>query len=189
MHTRFAANQSVEILVPPQPIPVHDYLHQADRIVNTLTSHGQIESLSHNTYRLQLRSLNFLSVKLQPIVDIQVWTTSDDTLHLQSVGCELLGLEAFRQKRFTLNLVGHLYPTVARQTTHLHGQVDLTVDVHVPMPIALTPKPILETTGNTIMGGVLLTMKQRLMKNLVADYQNWVRSEQFLLGAHAPEPV
>jgi hypothetical protein len=174
MHTRFAANQSVEILVPPQPIPVHDYLHQADRIVNALTGSGQIESLSSNIYRLQLRPLNFLSVKLRPIVDIRVWTTSDDTLHIQSVGCEMLGLEVFRQTRFTLNLVGYLYPKVARQATRLHGQVDLTMEVNVPMPIALTPKPILETAGNAVMGGTLLTMKQRLMKNLVADYQHWV---------------
>jgi Protein of unknown function (DUF1997) len=51
----------------------------------------------------------------------------------------------------------------------------------MPMPIALTPKPVLETTGSAIMLGVLSTMKQRLTKNLVTDYQEWANQERSAL--------
>jgi hypothetical protein len=49
--------------------------------------------------------------------------------------------------------------------------------VDVPMPLALTPKPFLEATGNGLLKSVLLTVKQRLMHHLLADYRAWAVSK------------
>ncbi len=180
METRFSARQSVEIAVPELAQPIAAYLRQGDRIVYALAGNGEILPLGADIYQLRLRPLGLLSLTLQPIVDIQVWTDEADTLHVQSVNYQILGLEALGNPNFELRLEGQLYPIHIRRQLKLQGHVNLNVQVNVPKPISLTPRPILETTGNTVMNSVLATMKQRLMKNLVADYQSWVRQQQLV---------
>ncbi len=191
MDTTFKAKQSVDIAIPAGPMLIQPYLRQSMRIVNALTSSdhkgpsSQVEALDGDLYRLKLRPLKFLALTLQPIVDMRVWTSSDDVLHVQSVDCEILGLEQFNNPQFELDLIGELYPVAVRGKIHLQGQIALTVKAEMPMPIALTPKPVLEATGNAIMLGVLTTMKQRLLKNLIADYCDWVDTQQrSVLASH-----
>ena len=49
--------------------------------------------------------------------------------------------------------------------------------VELPPPFTLTPKAILETTGNGLLKSVLLTIKQRLMHQLLLDYHQWANAE------------
>ncbi|NEP37120.1 DUF1997 domain-containing protein, partial [Moorena sp. SIO3B2] len=51
-----------------------------------------------------------------------------------------------------------------------------TVKVDVPLPFSLTPKPILETTGNGLLKSVLVRIKQTLMHQLLWDYRQWARN-------------
>jgi hypothetical protein len=173
MDTCFQAKQSVELFIPDAALPIAAYLRQSARVVRALGSSESVIALGGELFQLRLKPLNFLSLRLQPIVDMRVWTTGDGTLHIQSVACEILGLEQFNEQQFMLNLVGELQPVTIRRTVRLQGHVSLSVQVDMPMPIAMTPKPLLEGTGNTIMAGVLASMKQQLKKNLIADYQDW----------------
>ncbi|MGB7379631.1 MAG: DUF1997 domain-containing protein, partial [Rivularia sp. (in: cyanobacteria)] len=50
----------------------------------------------------------------------------------------------------------------------------LEVQVELPPPFSFTPKSILETTGNGLLKSVLLTIKQRLLRQLLVDYRHWV---------------
>ncbi|NJN49531.1 MAG: DUF1997 domain-containing protein [Alkalinema sp. RL_2_19] len=177
MDTCFQAKQSVELFIPHEAVPIQSYLRESERVVQAIGNSGTVKTLGGELFQLRLKPINFISLKLQPIVDMRVWTTPDDCLHIQSVNCEILGLEQFNRQQFSLNLVGELKPATIRRSLRLQGYVNLTVQVDMPMPIALTPKPILEGTGNTIMNGVLGSMKQRLKKNLVKDYQDWVREQ------------
>lgn len=177
MDTCFQAKQSLELFVPHEPLPIQTYLRQSHRVVGVFASTGNVTALGDELFRLHLNPINFISLQLQPVVDMRVWTAADDCLRIQSVDCEILGLEHFQEQEFRLNLVGELKPMVVRRSIRLKGYVHLKIQVDMPMPIALTPKPILEGTGNTIMSGLLNTMKQRLKKNLVSDYQSWVRTE------------
>ncbi|MBK1987151.1 DUF1997 domain-containing protein [Sphaerospermopsis aphanizomenoides BCCUSP55] len=176
MTTKFTASQSVEIAVPKQPIPIHHYLRQPQRLVNTLTDNSRIQQLSEEVFRLKMRPLVFMSLSIQPTVDMKVWADSHGTIYLRSVGCEILGFEYINQ-RFALNLKGYLSPHQLNNETHLQGKADLEVLVDIPLPFSLTPKPILEATGNGLLKSVLLTIKQRLLHHLLADYRYWVLSQ------------
>jgi hypothetical protein len=173
MHTRFTASQSVEIAVPKQPIPIQHYLRQPQRLVNALVDHSRIEQLSEECFRVKMRPLAFMTLSIQPIVDLKVWAESNGTVHLQSIGCEIRGTEYINQ-RFALNLKGHLSPCQFNNETRLKGKADLEVIVELPLPFSLTPTPILEAAGNGLLRSVLLTIKQRLLHQLLADYQSWV---------------
>lgn len=176
MYTRFFASQSVELAVPEESVSIRHYLRQPKRVVDALTCSSRIEQLSNEYFRLKMRSLNFMTLSFQPVVDMRIWADSKETIYLKSVGCEIRGIEYINQ-RFNFNLAGKLYPQQLKGRTYLKGEVNLQVMVDLPYPLNLTPKPILETTGNSLLASVLLTIKQRLMSQLLSDYRQWVRSQ------------
>lgn len=172
MHTRFVASQSVQIAVPEQPIPIQHYLRQPERFVHALVDPSRMEQFGKEHFRLKMRPLSFMTLSIQPTVDMKIWTESDGTVHLKSTGCEIRGIEYINQ-RFALNLIGRLYPLQINNTTHLKGRADLEVQVELPPAFWFTPKPLIEATGNGLLKSVLLTIKQRLMHQLLLDYRGW----------------
>ncbi len=176
MPTRFTASQGVEIAVPEQPVAIQHYLRQPQRLVSTLVDPSRIEVLKEDYYRLKMRPLSFMMLSIQPTVDLKVWATADGTIRLQSVACEIRGIEYINQ-RFKLDLVGYLSPEQINGETRLKGKADLKVEVELPMPLAMMPGSLIEATGNGLLKSVLLTVKQRLLHQLLADYQNWVNAQ------------
>ena len=193
MHTRFTASQSVEIAVPQQITFIQHYLRQPQRLVNALVDPSRIEQLSEECFRLKMRPLAFMTLSIQPTVDLKVWAEANGTIHLQSTGCEIRGIKYVNQ-RFDLNLKGHLSPCQINNETRLIGQADLEVQVELPLPFSLTPTPILEAAGNSLLKSVLLTIKQRLQHHLLADYQRWVSDQTEIesepsSGLHSNNPI
>jgi hypothetical protein len=176
MQTRFFASQSVELAVPEEPVPIQHYLRQPQRLVSALVDPNRIEQLSKQRYKLKMRPKEFLMLKFQPTVDLRVWAKPDGTVNLVSVGCEIRGVE-YIDRRFSLDLVGKLSPVEVDGVTYLKGKADLTVEVELPPPLWMTPKPLLETTGNGLLKSVLMTIKQRLMHHLLSDYHQWASGE------------
>jgi hypothetical protein len=176
MHTCFVASQSVEIAVAEEPIPIQHYLRQPKRLVQALVDPSRLQSLGSDCFRLKMRPLTFLTVSLQPTVDLRVWVNSAGAIQLRSVGCEIRGIEYINQ-RFSLNLVGQLSSVQVNGTTSLQGKADLRIQVEIPVPLCFTPTPILEATGNGLLKSVLLTIKQRLMHQLLLDYRHWVSDQ------------
>lgn len=171
MSTQFSASQAVEIVVPKQPIPIQHYLRQPQRLVNALVDPSRVEHLSNECFRLTMRPLTFMTLSIQPTVDIKVWA-DNGTIYLRSQGCEIRGVDYINQ-RFALYLKGYLSPSQVGSNAGLQGKADLEVQVELPPPLWLTPKPILETAGNGLLKSVLLTIKQRLQHQLLADYYAW----------------
>ncbi|MDQ2100961.1 MAG: DUF1997 domain-containing protein [Tychonema bourrellyi B0820] len=176
MFTRFNACQSVEIVVPEERVAIQHYLRQPRRLVNALVDQSRTEQLSDDCFRLKMRPLEFMMMSIQPTVDMRVWALSDGTINLESVACEIIGV-GYINDRFALKLKGQLSPHQIRGVTHLQGKADLEVRVELPPPLWLTPKPILEATGNGLLKSVLLSVKQRLMYKLLLDYRRWAGNE------------
>ncbi len=177
MQTRFFASQAVNMAVPEQKVPIQHYLRQPQRLVRALVDPSRIEQVSDDRFRLKMRPLSFLYLSIQPTVDLKVWAEADGTVHLKSVACQILGIEYINQ-RFALNLTGKLAPCRSNRGTYLNGIADLEVKVELPPAFWLTPKPLLEATGNGLLKSVLLTIKQRLMHQLLSDYCCWASSNQ-----------
>ncbi len=185
MYTRFNACQSVEIVVPEERVPIQHYLRQPRRLVNALVDQSRTEQLSDDCFRLKMRPLEFMMLSIQPTVDMRVWALSDGTINLESIGCEIIGVD-YINDRFALNLKGQLSPHQIRGVTYLKGKADLEVRVELPPPLWLTPKPILEATGNSLLKSVLLNVKQRLMYQLLLDYRRWAGNETELMLTDRP---
>ncbi len=174
MASKFFASESVEITVPLQAIPIEYYLRQPQRLVNALVDRKRLEQLSREAFRLKMRPLNFMSVKIQPTVDMRVWTQSNGTINIESIACKILGLD-YINHRFNLNLKGYLLPIQQSGFTYLKGNANLEVILELPPPFSFTPQLIMEKTGNGLLKSVLMTIKQRLLNQLLNDYQSWVK--------------
>ena len=168
---RFSASQSVAISVPPQPLSIEAYLSETERLVYALVDKHQVEVLEPNLFRVKVKPIQFIGLSLQPICDIEVWLEAG-TVRLRSNRCEVEGYEAFNQ-RFTLNLQGYLVVQATSAGQKLRGQANLGVGVDLPQAMRLTPKPLLERTGNSLLNGILIALKQRLLRQLVDDYSQW----------------
>lgn len=177
MYTCFSASQSVELIVPELSIPIQHYLRQPQRLIKALVDPSRTEQIGSDSFRLKMRPLHFMAFTLQPTVDMKVFAEPGGLIRLQSTACEIRGIEYINQ-RFSLNLVGQLAPYQIQETTYLKGRADLQVQVDLPPPFLLTPKTILETTGNGLLRSVLLTVKQRLTHQLLLDYRSWVASQR-----------
>lgn len=186
MTTRFTSSQSVEIVVPEQPVAIHHYLRQPQRLVSTLVDSSRIEALGEDLYRLKMRPLSFMMLSIQPTVDLKVWATANGTIHVKSVACEIRGVEYINQ-RFDLDLQGYLSPEQTNGETRLKGKADLKVEVELPMPLPMMPASLLEATGNGLLKSVLLTIKQRLLHQLLADYRNWVNAQTESVNGSMPQ--
>ncbi len=176
MNIRFTAKESVEIPVKKQLIPIQHYLRQPQRLVKTIANPNLMEVLSQGRFRLKMRPLNFMEIyHFQPTVILNVWADSKGTVYVQSEHCEIKGIE-YINNRFSLSVIGKLYPIEKKESTYLMGKVNLEVKVDLPPPLWLTPKPILEMTGNSLLHGVLLRIKKRLVSQLLQDYYEWVNN-------------
>ncbi len=173
MDTRFSASLGVDLVVPEQPIHITNYLRQPQRVVKALAASSQIEPLGDEVYRLKMRQLNFMTLCIQPVVDMRVWATETSAINLRSVACELRGID-YIQNKFSLDLNGQLSPCQKHGMTYLKGRADLAVQVELPPPFTFMPRPLLETAGNGLLMSVLSTIEQRLLQQLLSDYRNWV---------------
>jgi hypothetical protein len=186
MYVRFNASQSVEIAVPEERVPIQHYLRQPQRLVNALVDRSRTEQLKDDCFRLKMRPLEFMMLSIQPTVDMRVWALHDGTINLESAGCQIRGVD-YINDRFTLKLKGWLAPHQIGGATFLRGNANLEVQVELPPPFWMTPKPILEATGNALLKSVLLTIKQRLMYQLVFDYRQWARAETEVFSSDRPQ--
>lgn len=57
-----------------------------------------------------------------------------------------------------------------------HAEFDLDVDV--PFPLNITPRQVVEATGNAAVNRVLRTLLTSLCQSIVADHSTWLASLQ-----------
>ncbi len=171
----FQVSQTLKMVVPNEVIPIEHYLRQPQRLVQAITDPSRIQQVAPSHFRLQLRPLQFMMLRFEPTVDLQVWTQAEGTLQLRSLACEIRGAE-FLAQSFRLELAGTLSPHRRGTATELQGKADLKVQVDVPPPLKLLPEPVLESSGRAFLNSILLTIKYRLERQLVQDYHRWVKA-------------
>lgn len=171
----FCASQSVKIEIPDHFESVQVYLSESSRLVYALADRKYVDLLAVDRFRLKMHPFNFMMLNIQPVVELRIMY-DEGRLCLQSGGCEILG-NSYVNQRFSLDLDGYLITRPSsNQTTCLSGNANLWVEVDLPPTFRLTPQPLIEMTGNGLLRGILLSIKQRLSQRLLVDYDAWVNS-------------
>lgn len=188
MHIYFQATETVSLEVSQQEIPIEHYLRQPHRLVKTIADEKLMTVLPDNCYQLKMQPLNFLDIyHFQPIVNLKVWAGASGSLYLNSQSCEIKGID-YINRRFNLHLKGKLSPQQIDGKTYLQGKADLQVQVDLPPPLWLTPKSLLQTTGNSLLKGVLIRIKQKLGSQLLRDYYQFATEKNSSISSAQISP-
>lgn len=172
MNAQFSASQSVDLILAEEMECIEAYLQQPERLLKALINNpNQLTPLGTECFRYELQPLNFLVLQVQPSVDLRVWTDDTCVLRLQSIDARILGLN-LTPSRFGLTLKGNLAPR-RQSTAGLQGSVQLQVQVEVPPILQWAPPVLIESTGNALLRGILISLRQRLERQLMADFQQW----------------
>ncbi|MBT9310758.1 DUF1997 domain-containing protein [Leptothoe kymatousa] len=164
------ASQSVEIDIAPAPIPIHQYLKNTDRLVYSLADPSQIKAIGNQKFEFSMRPIKFLMLTLEPVADVEIYPNESDEIIIYSDSCRLRHQSSLN-RRFSFQLQGWL--AARSDNSGVSGNAELSIDINLPSAFRLTPRPLLESSGNTIVSGILSTIKYRLQHRLVHEYKGW----------------
>ena len=182
MPLSFRARQHLDLPIAEESERLRAYLHEHDRVVKALLDPSQLTALTPDRYLYTVTTLQVFQLYVKPVVSLEVDEVGGK-LRIRALDADLEGLGLVDD--FQLNLEALLEAT----PRGLQGEAMLSVEVSQPSLLRLIPKRVLESTGESILNGILLTIKGRVGRQLVADFQAWSKdldvppdSESALLG-------
>ena len=168
MPLAFCASQRLDLPVNHLSERLPEYLQQEQRVIGSLLDPRQLTRLGPGNYRYTVTSLQVFQLQVKPVVSLEI-KTDGGTMHMRALDCELEGLGIVDDFNLTLE---------ARLNCHnqgLSGDARLAVQVSQPPLLRLIPRRVLETTGESILSGILLGIKTRVGQQLIADFRRWCR--------------
>ena len=119
-------------------------------------------------YKYNVTSFRVFQLDINPVVSIAV-ENKNGALLMSALDSKLDGLGIVDD--FKLILKANLEAT----NIGLEGEALLGVTVSQPTLLKLVPKRILESTGQSVLNGILLGIKARVQQQLIKDFTEWCR--------------
>ena len=171
MSLAFEACQKLDLPVQCHAERLPDYLQQEERVLGALLDSRQLTKIKPGHYRYLVTSLQVFQLQVKPVVSLQIETESD-TLVMKAVDCELEGLGVVDDFRLSLE------SRLVSDEHGLSGHAHLSVEVSQPQLLRLIQRRVLESTGESILNGILIGIKARVGKQLISDFQDWCQAVQ-----------
>ncbi|KEF42358.1 MAG: hypothetical protein ER33_06665 [Cyanobium sp. CACIAM 14] len=169
MSLAFSASQHLDLPVEQDTERLPAYLNDEQRVVEALLDPKQLEPLGPGRYRYTVSQVRVFQLKIQPVVELQA-THRNGRLELEALDCQLEGLGLVED--FRLGLCSWL----AAADDGLRGEASLSVTVSRPPLLQLIPPRVLEATGRSVLGGILLGIRNRVGQQLLGDFRRWCRA-------------
>ena len=167
MTLAFHASQHLDLPVANQTKHLRSYLQQEDRVIKALLDARQLDQIAPGRYRYTVTTLQVFQLQVCPVVSLKI-KQGDGTISIQATDATLEGLGLVDD--FQLSLEAFLEVT----DQGLQGEAKLGVNVSQPPLLKLIPRRVLESTGESILNGILMTIKGRVGRQLVRDFHDWV---------------
>ena len=167
----FDAKQKLKLSVTKKKEYLSNYLLEEERVVGAMLDSKKLVNEGLGIYKYTVTSFRVFQLDINPVVSIAV-ENKDGVLKMSAIDSKLDGLGIIDD--FKLILKANLEAT----DDGLEGEALLGVSVSQPPILKLVPKKILESTGHSVLNGILLGIKSRVQKQLVKDFLNWCQSNQ-----------
>ena len=162
----FDAKQKLKLSVTRNKEYLSKYLLEEERVVGAMLDSKKLVPEGEGRYKYTVKSFKVFQLDINPVVLIAV-DNKDGILRMSALDSKLDGLGIVDD--FNLILKANL-----EATDHgLEGEALLGVSVSQPPLLKLVPKKILESTGHSVLNGILLGIKSRVQKQLVKDFLDW----------------
>ena len=167
----FDAKQKLKLSVTSNKEYLSNYLLEEERVVGAMLDSRKLVREGEGKYKYTVTSFKVFQLDINPVVSIGV-ENKDGVLTMHALDSKLDGLGMIDD--FKLILKADLKAT----DIGLEGEALLGVSVSQPPLLRLVPKTILESTGHSVLNGILLGIKARVQKQLVKDFLDWCESNQ-----------
>ena len=162
----FDAKQKLKLSVTSNKEYLSKYLLEEERVVGAMLDSKKLVPEGEGRYKYNVTSFKVFQLDINPVVSIAV-DNKDGILKMSALESKLYGLGMVDD--FNLTLKANLESTYIG----LEGEALLGVSVSQPSLLKLVPKKILESTGHSVLNGILLGIKARVQKQLVKDFLDW----------------
>ena len=162
----FDAKQKLKLSVTTNKERLSSYLLQEERVVGAMLDSNKLIPEGKGKYKYNVTSFRVFQLDVNPVVSIAV-ENKNGVLIMSALDSKLDGLGIVDD--FNLLLKANLQAT----NIGLEGEALLGVTVSQPPLLKLIPKKILESTGHSVLNGILLGIKNRVQQQLIKDFTNW----------------
>jgi len=162
----FDAKQKLKLSVKRNKEYLSSYLLEEERVVGAMLDSKKLVLEGEGRYKYTVTSFKVFQLDINPVVLIAV-DNKDGILRMSALESTLDGLGMIDD--FNLILKANLEAT----DVGLEGEALLGVSVSQPPLLKLVPKKILESTGHSVLNGILLGIKARVQQQLVKDFLDW----------------
>ena len=162
----FDAKQKLKLSVTTNKERLSTYLLQEERVVGAMLDSNKLIPEGQGKYKYNVTSFKVFQLDVNPVVSIAV-ENKNGVLLMSALDSKLDGLGIVDD--FNLLLKANLQAT----NIGLEGEALLGVTVSQPPLLRLIPKKILESTGHSVLNGILLGIKTRVQQQLIKDFTNW----------------
>ena len=169
MPLAFKASQHLDLSVRRKAQHLPAYLREDDRLIAALLDGRQLTRLGPGRYRYLVTKLQVFQLQVTPVVILEI-EHHDNSVVMRAVDCELEGLGVVDDFKLTLEAILNATPT------GLMGDASLAVQVSQPPLLRLIPRRLIESTGESILSGILIGIKARVGQQLLSDFRKWCRS-------------
>ena len=166
MQLSFDAKQKLKLSVTINKEYLSKYLMEEERVVGAMLDSKKLEPEGEGKYKYTVTSFKVFQLDIKPVVLISV-ENKNGILRMSALDSTLDGLGIVDD--FNLILKANLEAT----DIGLEGEALLGVSVSQPPLLKLVPKKILESTGHSVLNGILLGIKSRVQQQLVKDFLDW----------------
>ena len=167
----FDAKQKLKLSVTRNKEYLSKYLLEEERVVGAMLDPNKLEHEGEGMYKYTVTSFKVFQLDVKPVVSIAV-ENNEGVLKMSALDSKLDGLGIVED--FNLILKANLEAT----DFGLEGEALLGVSVSQPPLLKLLPKKILESTGHSVLNGILLGIKSRVQQQLIKDFVNWCELNQ-----------
>ena len=167
----FDAKQKLKLSVTRNKEYLSKYLLEEERVVGAMLDPNKLEPEGEGMYKYTVTSFKVFQLDVKPVVSIAV-EYNEGVLTMSALDSKLDGLGIVED--FNLILKANLEAT----DFGLEGEALLGVSVSQPPLLKLLPKKILESTGHSVLNGILLGIKSRVQQQLIKDFVNWCELNQ-----------
>ena len=162
----FDAKQKLKLSVKRNKEYLSKYLLEEERVVGAMLDPNKLEPEGDGKYKYTVTSFRVFQLDVNPVVSIAV-ENKEGILKMSALDSKLDGLGIVED--FSLILKANLEAT----DIGLEGEALLGVSVSQPPLLKLVPKKILESTGHSVLNGILLGIKSRVQQQLIKDFFRW----------------
>ena len=162
----FDAKQKLKLSVTRNKEYLSKYLLEEERVVGAMLDSKKLVPEGEGKYKYTVTSFKVFQLDINPVVSIGV-ENRDGVLKMSALDSKLDGLGMIND----FNLI--LKANLEANNNGLEGEALLGVSVSQPPILKLVPKKILESTGHSVLNGILLGIKSRVQQQLVKDFLDW----------------